>query len=136
MYIDIVPARSHIPNHYSDYLQGSRALRLLQENGKILGELVWRVASGHNIEITELGISEEKNKRKGWDTRLLEAAFEDMRQYFVKINHPLWKVYLFCKERNEEGRGFYESRGFRLEVVLKDFYSDGDAVMYSKILKI
>ena len=35
----------------------------------------------------------------------------------------------------EEGRGFYESRGFRLETVLKDFYSDGDAVMYSRILK-
>ena len=25
---------------------------LLEEDGTILGELVWRVASGHNIEIT------------------------------------------------------------------------------------
>ena len=135
MYIDIVPAQNHMSDHYSDYLHGYRAVRLLEEDGTILGELVWRLASGHNIEITEFGIFEEANKRKGWGTQLLEAAFEDMRQYFLKINHPLWKVYLFCEEDNEEGRGFYESRGFRLEVVLNDFYPDGNAVMYSQVLK-
>ena len=135
MYIDIVQAQNHIPDHYSDYLQGYRAVRLLKGNGTILGELVWRVASGHNIEITEFGIFEEENRRKGWGTRLLEAAFEDMRQYFVKIDHPLWKVYLFSEEDNEEGRGFYESSGFRLEVVLKDFWENGNAVMYSQVLK-
>ena len=135
MYIDIVQAQNHRPAHYSDYLQGYRAVRLLKGNGTILGELVWRVASGHNIEITEFGIFEEENRRKGWGTRLLEAAFEDMRQDFAKINHPLWKVYLFCEENNEEGRGFYESSGFRLEVVLKDFWENGNAVMYSQVLK-
>ena len=135
MYIDIVQAQNHIPDHYSDYLQGYRAVRLLEGNGTILGELVWRVVSGHNIEITEFGIFEEENRRKGWGTRLLEAAFEDMRQYFVKIDHPLWKVYLFSEEDNEEGRGFYESSGFRLEVVLKDFWENGNAVMYSQVLK-
>ncbi|MDE0556343.1 MAG: hypothetical protein OXI24_19185 [Candidatus Poribacteria bacterium] len=65
MYINIVPAQNHISDHYSDYLQGYRAVRLLAENGTILGECVWRVVSGHNIEITELGIFEEDNKRKG-----------------------------------------------------------------------
>ena len=125
-----------MPNHYSDYLQGYRAVRLLEEDETILGELVWRVASGHNIEITEFGIFEEDNRRQGWGTQLLEAAFEDMRQYFVKINHPLWRVYLFCEEDNEEGRGFYESRGFQLETLLKDFWADSNAVMYSQILKI
>ena len=135
MYIDIVPGQSHMPDHYSDYLQGYRDLRLLKENGTILAELVWRVASGHNIEITEFGIFEEENRRQGWGTQLLEAAFEDMRQYFAKINHPLRKVYLFCEEDNETARGFYESRGFLLEGVLKDFWADGNAVMYSQFLK-
>ena len=135
MYIDTVQAQNHMPDHYSDYLQGYRAIRLLEEDGTILGELVWRVASGHNIEITEFGIFEAENRRKGWGTQLLEAAFEDMRQYFVKINRPLWKVYLFCEEKNEEGRSFYESRGFRLEAVLKNFWEDGNAAMYSRVLK-
>ena len=50
MYIDIVPAQNHIPNHYNDYLQGYRAVPLLEEDGTILGELVWRVVSGHNTD--------------------------------------------------------------------------------------
>lgn len=136
MYIDIVQAQNHIPDHYSDYLQGYRAVRLLEEKGTILGECVWRVGSGHNIEITEFGIFGEKNRRKGWGTLLLEAAFEDMRQYFVKINRRLWKVYLFCEDTNQEARRFYEAKEFRLETLLKNFYSDGNAIMYSKILKI
>lgn len=135
MYIDIVHAQNHIPDHYSDYLRGYRAVRLLEKDETILGELVWRVASGHNIEITEFGIFEEDNRRQGWGTRLLEAAFEDMREYFMKISHPLWKVYLFCEETNQEARRFYEAKGFRLEVILKDFWADGNAVMYSQVLK-
>ena len=43
MYIDTVPAQNHMPDHYSDYLQGYRAVRLLEEDGTILGELVWRL---------------------------------------------------------------------------------------------
>lgn len=39
------------------------------------------------------------------------------------------------KSSTHEGRGFYESRGFLLEGVLNDFYSDGNAVMYSQVLK-
>ena len=46
------------------------------------------------------------------------------------------KIVNFCEESNEAGRGFYESHGFRLESLLKDFHPDGDAAMYSKILKI
>ena len=135
MYIDIVHAQNHMPDHYNDYLQGYRAVRLLEKDETILGELVWRVASGHNIEITEFGIFEEDNRRQGWGTRLLEAAFEDMREYFMKISHPLGKVYLFCEETNQEARRFYEAKGFRLEVILKDFWADGNAVMYSQVLK-
>ncbi len=36
-------------------------VRLLEEDGTILGELVWRMVSGHNIEITEFGVFEEPN---------------------------------------------------------------------------
>lgn len=36
MYIDIVHAQNHIPDHYSDYLQDYRAVRLLKNDGTIL----------------------------------------------------------------------------------------------------
>ena len=42
LYIDIVHAQNHIPDHYNDYLQGYRAVRLLEKDETILGELVWR----------------------------------------------------------------------------------------------
>jgi hypothetical protein len=40
------------------------------------------------------------------------------------------KEILMVKHRHD-----YESRGFRLEALLKDFWEDGNAVMYSQFLK-
>ena len=133
--VDIVHAQHHMPETYRDYLEGHRAVRLLKEDGAILGELVWRVGSGHNVEITEFGIFAGNDRRKGHGTRLLTTALDDMRQYYARTNHSLRKVYLFCEERNGEARAFYEAQGFFLETVLTDFYDDGNAVMYGYIVK-
>lgn len=130
MKLDIVHAREHKPEAYRDYLEGYRAVRLLDEDETILGECVWRVTSGHNVEITEMAVYEESNRRKGFGRRLMNAAFEDMRQYFASINRSMWNVYLFCEERNSGARAFYEAQQFRLETILRSFYTDGNAIMY------
>jgi ribosomal protein S18 acetylase RimI-like enzyme len=129
--IEIVHAREHMPGHYQDYIDGQRALQLLDEQRHIRGELVWRVATGHTVEITEFGILNPKDRRQGWGSKLLQTALEDMRHYFDKICKPLTRVYLFCEAKNVGARAFYEAHGFHLDALLKDFYPDGNAALYS-----
>ena len=130
--IDIVHARDHQPDHYRDYIEGQRALQLLDAEGRERAELVWRVATGHTVEITEFGIHDPQDRRKGWGTKLLKTAIEDMRGFFLKRGYRLRRVYLFCEARNGDARDFYEAQGFRLEGLMKTFYfdGDGDAALY------
>jgi len=135
MRTEIIHARDHLSDHYRDYLEGYRAVRLIDEEGCLRGELVWRLATGHTVEITEMGLFAEEDRGIGLGTRLLEAAIQDMQTYFERLEFPLRRIYLFCETINEEGRAFYEARGFRAAAVLEDFYGDGDAVLYSRVLE-
>ena len=142
MRVDIVLARDHRPEHYHDFLNGYRAIRLVDDEGAICGELVWRLASRWRatVEIKEFGISRPEDRRKGWGSRLLEAAIEDMSDYIGQLNlgYRFWRIYLFCEARNKEAHAFYEARGFQREAVPKDFYGeeDGDdAIIYSRTME-
>ncbi len=141
MKIDIVHATEHMPDQYRDYLEGYRAIRLIDEAGEIRAELVWRLASRWNalFEIKELGVFSESDRRKGWATQLLDAALQDMRDFLhrVELGYRPWRVYLFCETRNQAGRGFYEARGFDVAAEVKGLYGPGqgeDAIMYTKDL--
>ncbi len=135
MKIDIVYATEHMSEHYRDFYDGYRALRLVDDTGELRGELVWRVASGHNVEITEFGIFQGEDHRKGDGTQLLDAAIEDMRAYLEKIKQPRWRIHLFCEADNDGGRAFYEARGFQMGAEVPQFYTDGDAAMYWRELE-
>jgi ribosomal protein S18 acetylase RimI-like enzyme len=102
----------------------------LDEQGRERAELVWRVATGHTAEITEFGIHDSQDRRKGWGTKLLKTALEDMQNFFRQHGHEPRRVYLFCEARNGDARAFYEAQGFILGAILKDFYVEGDAVLY------
>lgn len=130
MRLDIVHAREHRPDEYADTWSGYRALRLIDETGTHRGELVWRLAHGQSVEITELGIYDVQDRRQGLGTRLLDAAIADVRAFFVGKPYRLRRVYLFCDSTNDAGRRFYEARGFRQEAVLAEFYHYCDAVLY------
>ena len=134
MRIEIIHARDHMPDHYRVYLDGYRAVRLLDGSGEVHGELVWRLATGHTIEITEIGLFREEDRGKGWGTKLLAAAMDDMRSYLSRIGSPMTRIYLFCEAQNKEAKSFYEARGFSAEAVLLSFYGDDDAVVYSRRL--
>jgi len=53
-------------------------------------------------------------------------AFYGTRMTRVRL---LLRVWLLAEARNEIGRSFYEASGFVEATTLKNFYSDGDAVM-------
>jgi ribosomal protein S18 acetylase RimI-like enzyme len=121
-----------MPNDYRRYIDGWRAMRLIDPEGNVRGELVWRYASGNNVEITEFGIFDQRDRRRGLGSRLLEAGLQDMTDFAQQIRRPIRLVYLFCETRNEPARAFYEAKGFQLCVELPDFYKEpGGAVMYA-----
>lgn len=128
--IQIVHAREHEPDHYRVYLEGQRACQLVDHQDRVCGECVWRVATGHTVEITEMGIYDARERRQGWGSTLLQAALEDMHAYLQEVGDRLRCVYLFCEAQNHGARAFYEARGFRHEAVLPAFYRDGDAMLY------
>jgi ribosomal protein S18 acetylase RimI-like enzyme len=104
----------------------------MNDDHGIEAELVWRLGSGNNIEITEFGVFSESNRRKGIGTRLLRASIDDMLEFSKAEGIALLNVYLFCETRNAAARSFYESHGFKLQAQIGDMYEEeGGAVLYS-----
>ena len=130
MRFDTVPVRVHRIDEYRDVLEGYRAVRLIDDSGRLRGELVWRLATGQTVEITEMAVFDESDRRRGWGSRLLEAGLADMRAFFSGKPYPLRRVYLFCESVNEAGRAFYERHGFLVAAVVEALYDCCDGVLY------
>jgi ribosomal protein S18 acetylase RimI-like enzyme len=103
---------------------------MIDDSGRLRAELVWRLATGRTVEITEMGVFDESDRRKGWGSKLLEAGLADMRAFFSGKPYPLRRVYLFCDSINQAGRAFYERHGFVVAGVLEGFYDYCDAVLF------
>jgi ribosomal protein S18 acetylase RimI-like enzyme len=126
----IVRAEEHRLDEYADVFDGYKAVQLLDDSGRLQGELVWRLATGNTVEITELGVLDESLRRKGWGSRLLEAGLESMRDFFADKPYRLRRVYVFCDSVNRGARAFYETHGFELACTLRGFYHYCDAALY------
>jgi RimJ/RimL family protein N-acetyltransferase len=126
----IVPANSHRLDEYHDTLEGYKAVQLIDDFGEMVGELVWRLATGQNVEITEMGIFNESNRRQGWGSEILKAGLESIREFFAGKPYRLRRIYLFCDSINRPARAFYERHGFKMETILHGFYHYCDAVLY------
>jgi GNAT superfamily N-acetyltransferase len=125
-----LPAREHQPEQYANWYEGYRALQVVDNGGSLRGELVWRLATGETVEITEFGVIRPEDRRRGLGTRLLEAGLASIRRFSAARGIRLRRVYAFCDSINEPGRAFYEARGFRLQTILKGFYHYCDAALY------
>jgi ribosomal protein S18 acetylase RimI-like enzyme len=125
-----VPAGTHRPKEYSDVFDGYKAVQLVDESGQMRGELVWRLATGNTIEITELGVFDESLRRKGWGSKLLEAGLASIRSFFADKPYWLRRIYVFCDSVNGAARAFYEAHGFELACMLPGFYHYCDAALY------
>lgn len=130
MQLVTVQANRHRLEEYADVFDGHQAIQLIDESGEMRGELVWRLATGQTVEITEMGVFEEVDRRQGWGSKLLDAGLEAIREFFVGKPYRLRRVYLFCDSINQPARAFYESHGFRLVTVMAGFYHYCDASLY------
>ena len=130
MHLDTVPAQTHRLDEYADVFNGYRAIRMIDDSGTLRGELVWRLATGHTVEITELAVFDQSDRRQGWGTKLLYAGLDDMKSFFHDKPYSLKRVYLFCESTNKTGRALYEHQGFMEMAVLESFYDYCDAVLY------
>lgn len=85
--------------------------------------LQYRWGSGCTVEITELQVGSERRVGKG--RRLVEKLLQ-------RIHGRTHLVYAITRSSNEIAREFYIAVGFEEMVTLKNFYSEGDAVIYGK----
>ncbi|MEM9914838.1 MAG: HAD-IA family hydrolase [Planctomycetota bacterium] len=128
---DDVHIRDHEPHEYGPYVEGFRAVRLLDQAGEIRAELVWRVGVGYHAEITDIGVIQPLDRRRGLGTRLLAAGLEGIKKYYRdQLNRPLRRVYLFCDETNPAGRAFYEALGFKRKANVPDLETYCDLLIY------
>jgi ribosomal protein S18 acetylase RimI-like enzyme len=120
---------------YAVAFEGHRAVQLIDKDGRMRGEMVWRLATGHTVEITEFGIFEPADRRQGYGTQLLQAGLADVRNFYMEKALRLRRIYLFCDAINEPGRAFWESQEFHVASLLPDFYHYCDAVLYVRDLE-
>ena len=83
MHFAAVDARQRRPVDDADALAGHRAVRLVGDDGRVRGELLWRLATGNCVEVTEFGIGDPADRRQGWGTQLLAAGLADARAFFA-----------------------------------------------------
>ena len=138
--MNLTVKKIHFRDHngeLKDKIEGQRVLLLVDGQDVERGELVWRVASGHTVEICEFFIHREEDQRQGWGTRLLNEALADVREFFQTSNIDpslLRLIWVLTERTNSVGRAFYEKCGFVKKAILEDFYSDGDAVLYARMI--
>lgn len=96
--------------------------------------LRWRTASGRTIEITDIQIMSER--RQGRGRELVQKLFG-----IIEKEHPTCNlVWAITRTTNQIAQIFYESLGFRVVGVLRQFYEDDkrddrrgvDAIMFGR----
>lgn len=138
MQIKVKHSRDHHGREdFRPYVDGQHAIILEDDSGQYQGELVWRLANiGQGIaEISGFGIAEEENRRKGWGSRLLEAALEDMVVFMREHGIEPRLVYLIAAEETAPAKAFYEARGFRYLTRVAGLYRVGTACLYARNLE-
>ena len=135
--VRVVHSRDHHGRkEFRPYVDGQHAVLLEGDDGSLQGELVWRLANiGHGIaEISGFGIADPAMRRKGWGTRLLEKALQDIREFMARHGIVPRLVYLFSNEESEAASAFYQARGFRKLSGVPGLYATGTACILARDL--
>ena len=101
MRVRVVDSRNHHGRReFRPYVDGQRAVLLEGDDGGHQGELVWRLANiGQGIaEITGFGIDDAAERRRGWGSRMLGNATEDMCRFEYRY-FKQWPAYPMVFDR-------------------------------------
>ena len=84
-------------------------------------------------EIIGLGVN-EGFKRQGIATSLVDAAIEDMAQFFSGKGYSLRVIMLLMERTNETARNFYSVNKFKEVAVVPSLYPHDDASIWTRHL--
>lgn len=124
------------PEYFKACLDGMRAIRLLDEQDRLRGNLVWRYASGGTAEICDIAVLDEADFDQGFGTQMMQAALDDMRAFFAAIGQPLQRVWLLTEADNLRAHAFYLRRGFVRLAELPGFYNGRDALLFMRVVVV
>ena len=99
----------------------TRTVGMIQSADDPRDFLEWQSGSGGSVEITEIAVGSERGRGRG---RALVAALLDGQD-------PSRLIYAITRETNTVAQEFYRALGFKTCGILRGFYDDGDAVMFS-----
>ncbi len=129
--LEDVHLSDHEPGEYGPYLAGFRAVRMVDATSRIRGHLVWRVGIDYHVEITDIGVDQPLDRRRGVGTRLMHEGLASVRRYYRDVlKRPLQRVYLFCDAPNTAAREFYESHGFVCQATVPGLVTYCEAAIY------
>ena len=102
----------------------------------VCGTVTWESRGGLDdgvAEIIGLGVN-EGFKRQGTATSLVDAAIEDMAQFFSGKGNSLRVIMLFMERTNETARNFYSVNKFKEVAVVPSLYPHDDASIWTRHL--
>ena len=71
----VVAASTHRREEYAVDFEGHRAVQLINEAGRMRGEMIWRLATGRTVEVTEFGIFDPNELgRSFWESQGFRLA--------------------------------------------------------------
>jgi ribosomal protein S18 acetylase RimI-like enzyme len=108
-------------------------VKVAKLDSKIIGVVFWRgrEEKHHGLtEVEDLWV-DENYRRRGFGTKLLTSALEDMKQFFIESSFVLRKVLVTTGEDNEPAKRLYEKIGFQRSAVLEGLFArDENELVY------
>ncbi|MHA2222992.1 MAG: N-acetyltransferase family protein [Candidatus Thorarchaeota archaeon] len=134
--------RKEIEDHVSrarkfaeDLVQRYKTLLAIQDD-TIYGTVTWERRGGLDdgvAEIIGLGVN-ERFKRQGIATRLVDVMIDDANKFFEGEGYSLRVIVLFMERTNEIARKFYSAIKFKEVGTVPSLYPQDDASIWTRHL--
>ena len=132
MYLTEIESHDERANVFAQDLLSLMRTILAFDDNTLCGTVSWAIRGGMDdgvIEIIGLGVN-DRYKRKGIATRLVNQAIADAKERFQTKKHTLRRAFLFMEESNHIARQFYLKYGFSEVAMIPKFYPEDGASIF------